>query len=99
MVSTVIRPSCFALWIVGCLLLSGCASVEPVKFKGPNGKTAYSMKCSGWGRTLEDCYQKSGEICPDGYTIVERSSSVSGIPSRDGGTMIVSSQGMAIGCK
>ena len=90
----VVAPSFFALWIIiGCLLFPGCASVEPVKFKGPNGKVAYSMRCSGMGRTLEACYQKAGEVCPDGYTIVDRSSGIVGIPSNNG-TMIATKQGL-----
>ena len=40
----------------------GCASVAPVKFVGPNGKAAYSMRCSGMGRSMEECYQKAGEV-------------------------------------
>jgi hypothetical protein len=54
-------------------LASGCASIQPVKFSGPTGKTAYSMKCSGMGRTLEQCYVKAGEVCPNGYSIVDNS--------------------------
>ncbi len=54
------------------LLLASCASVQPQAFKGPNGKTAYSMQCSGGGRTLHDCFIKAGEICPGGYNIVSQ---------------------------
>ena len=63
------------------LLLSGCMGVSPVKINGPSGKTAYSMKCSGMGRTLEDCYVKAGEICPNGYQIVDRASGYAQIGS------------------
>ena len=56
--------------------LSACAAVEPVPFTGPSGGKAYSMRCSGMGRTLDACYQKAGEVCPNGYTIVDRRSSV-----------------------
>lgn len=57
------------LCILILFLVSGCASIQPVKFNGPTGKTAYSMKCSGMGRTLEQCYVKAGEVCPNGYSI------------------------------
>lgn len=53
------------------LLMSSCASIDPTPFKGPNGGTAYAMKCSGFGRTLDACYQKAGEVCPSGYTIID----------------------------
>jgi hypothetical protein len=52
------------------VLLSGCASVNPQPFVGPSGNYAYSMKCSGMGRDWDDCLQKAGELCPDGYSIV-----------------------------
>lgn len=48
--------------------LAGCAvSATPVT--GPEGKSAYSLKCAGYGRTLDDCYKKAGEVCPAGYKI------------------------------
>jgi hypothetical protein len=39
-------------------------NAEPFKL-GPLGKTAYSMKCSGMDRTLEQCYVKAGEVSPN----------------------------------
>lgn len=78
--------------------LASCMSVDPQRFRGPNGKTAYSMKCSGMGRTLDECYQKAGELCLDGYTIVDRTSGIVGVPS-NGGTLISTRQGLAIECK
>ena len=75
-----------------------CSTIEPQQFVGPNSKTAYSMKCSGMGRTIDACYKKSGEICPNGYNIVDRTSSVVGIPMQ-GGTMIAPQNSLAIECK
>jgi len=76
----------------------GCASVIPVKFVGPNGKTAYSMRCSGFGRTIQECYQKAGEVCPSGYNIVENSSGTVAVMNQ---SMMVAGQKreMAIECK
>jgi hypothetical protein len=37
---------------------------------GPDGRQAYVMRCSGMGRSLADCYQKAGELCPAGYDVV-----------------------------
>ena len=54
--------------------LAGCATITPQKISGPDGKTAYAMRCSGAGRTLEACYEKAGEICTAGYTVVDRAS-------------------------
>lgn len=64
--------TCFLLFAA----LAGCATVEPVPFTGPNGKQAYSMRCSGMGRTLDACYQKAGQVCPNGYAIVDRRAGV-----------------------
>lgn len=79
------------------LLLSSCAPVEPIAFKGPKGNPAYSMRCSGMGRTLAQCYKKAGELCPAGYTIVDRASGVVGLPVR-GGMMLTPHHSLAIEC-
>lgn len=55
-------------------LLAGCAAIEPQRITGPSGKPAYFMQCSGQGRTLAACYQKAGEVCPAGYSVVDRAS-------------------------
>lgn len=79
--------------------LTACASIEPQQFVGPNSKTAYSMKCSGMGRTLDACYKKAGEICPGGYNIIDRASGTVGIPMANGGTMMAPQHNIAIECK
>lgn len=85
-------------WFIPLLLcLSACASITPVEFKGPNGNPAFSMRCSGMGRTLEDCYQKAGELCPNGYTVVDRASSVIGVPVR-GGMLMAPQHSLAVEC-
>jgi hypothetical protein len=85
------------------LLLMGCVpkQIEPVKFRGPNGGTAYNMKCSGFGRTMDMCYAKSSEICPNGYEVIDISSGTISIPSvaTKGGVIIVNKRDMAIECK
>jgi len=76
----------------------GCASVTPSQFIGPNGKTAYSMRCSGLGRTLDECYQKAGLLCPSGYNIIENSSST--VAMMNQGAMVAAPRrDMAIECK
>lgn len=80
------------------LLLASCASVQPQEFKGPNGKTAYSMQCSGMGRTLHECYQKAAEVCPGGYHIIDRASETGAVPI--GGSWVPATrQSLAIECK
>ena len=81
-----------------CVALAGCAAIAPNQFVGPNGKVAYSMQCSGLGRTLDACYKKAGELCPVGYTTVDRSSSIMGIPV-NGSVMVGARESLAIECK
>ena len=79
-------------------LLASCASIQPKEFMGPNGKTAYSMRCSGMGRTLDDCYKKAEELCPNGYTIIDRASGFVAVPV-NGGVMAAPQHNLAIECK
>jgi len=81
------------------LLLTACAAIEPQQFVGPNGKTAYSMRCSGMGRTLNACYKKAGEVCPSGYTIVDRASGTIAVPVTGGGMIAAPQHNLAIECK
>lgn len=79
-------------------LVASCAAIEPQKFSGPTGNTAYSMRCSGMGRTLDACYKKAGEVCPNGYTIIDRASGTVAVPV--GGSIVAAPQhNLAIECK
>ncbi len=78
--------------------LIGCMSISPTSFKGPSGKQAYSMKCSGMGRTMDACYQKAGEVCPNGYNILDRSSGTVGFMNQ-GTLMMAPREQLAIECK
>jgi hypothetical protein len=84
--------------VVVCMLLLSCASIDPREFSGPNGRTAYYMKCSGMGRTMDACYKKAGELCPSGYSIIERGSDLAAVPA-NGGTMAVARRSLAVECK
>ena len=86
------------IFLISILSLASCASIEPHEFVGPNGDQAYSMRCSGMGRTLEACYQKAGEVCPNGYTIIDLNTATFGVPSGDS-VLIAARQTMAIECK
>ena len=88
----------YILAIIGITALSGCMSIDPTPFRGPDGKQAYSMKCSGMGRTLDACYQKAGEICSKGYDIVDRPSGTVGFMNQ-GTMMMAPTNGLVIQCK
>lgn len=50
------------------LILAGCA-VSPSPVTAPSGRPGYSMKCSGFGKSVQDCYAKAAELCPQGYNV------------------------------
>ncbi len=84
--------------VVIIFLIFGCASVNPIPFKGPNSKDAYSMKCSGFGRSWEDCFVKAGELCPAGYNVISQTSGTLAVPV-GGSVMAAPKQALAIECK
>lgn len=86
------------LYVAIPLFLTAYAAIEPQQFVGPNGKTAYSMRCSGMGRTLDACYKKAGEVCSSGYTIIDRASGTVAVPV-NGGIMAAPQHNLAIECK
>ena len=77
--------------VVFLLVLTGCA-VELTPFRGPNGRVAYAMDCSDLG--IEACYQKAGEVCPNGYDILGQSDNVAST-----GKFLVSHARLAIECR
>jgi hypothetical protein len=53
------------LFLVGALL-SACATSKQII--GPSDSPAYAIKCGA--AALSACYEKAGEICPNGYNIL-----------------------------
>jgi hypothetical protein len=50
------------------LALAGCASVS--KTYDAQGREAYALDCTGWGRSWVTCQDKAVELCgPRGYTV------------------------------
>ena len=86
------------LILIALVALAGCAQVVPVPFNGPSGKQAYSMKCSGGGRSMDVCFQKAGELCPTGYFIIERSNAIEGA-AVNGYASLSTRQALAVECK
>lgn len=81
------------------LVLASCASIDPQPFVGPSGKTAYSMRCSGMGRSLDACYKKAGEVCPSGYSIIDRASGTVAMTTSTGALLAAPQHNLAIECK
>lgn len=55
----------FLLFLISALL-SACATSTQIV--GPSGSPAHAIKCGA--AALSACYQKAGEVCPDGYNIL-----------------------------
>ena len=56
---------------MGASIVAGCAMqpiAEPLTL--PNGQAGFVVNCSGYG--LSDCFIAAGEVCKDGYYILER---------------------------
>jgi hypothetical protein len=74
------------------LALVGCASVSTTY--DAQGREAYALDCTGWGRSWVTCRDKAVELCgPRGYTASEQESG----PVFVGGTL-VSNRKMTVTC-
>lgn len=75
------------------LALAGCASVS--KTYDAQGREAYALDCTGWGRSWVTCKDKALELCgPRGYTGSEMESGLVFV----GGTL-VSKRKMTVTCR
>jgi hypothetical protein len=83
----------------GAAALTACASIDAQPFSGPNGRQAYSMQCQGFGRTVDGCLRKAGELCPAGYTMVDRTSGTAGLVPMGGMWVAAPRNSMAVECK
>ena len=63
---------------VALAALGGCASSRTVH--GPGGKAAHSIRCGS--AVIEACYEKAAQLCPRGYTIVDRPMPAAGMPTQ-----------------
>lgn len=52
------------------LSLVACASSRPIQ--GPNGDTAYFIKCGS--ARIDACYEEAAKVCPKGYTVEDKQS-------------------------
>ena len=88
------------IFILGAFvaLLAGCA-VPVTQVTGPDGRPAYVMKCSGYMRDRQDCLAKAGEVCPNGYALVDDSSQINGAVVSNGVVGIARRDYLTISCK
>jgi hypothetical protein len=55
--------------------LAACATSKPIK--GPNGGTAYFIKCGS--AVIDKCYEEAAKVCPNGYTFADRQNNPNGV--------------------
>jgi hypothetical protein len=68
----------YYLFVITVLTLTSCA-IDPSRFVGPDGGRAYTMNCPPISGGLSACYRKAGELCWNGYRIIDQSSQVAGV--------------------
>ena len=56
--------------IILLVVFSGCATVNEVTL--PSGEKGISIRCEEF---ISRCYEKAGELCPNGYEIKDKTSS------------------------
>ena len=64
------------------LLLGGCAKVT--EMREPDGGIQYLVGCYGALTPMSACYDKAAELCPAGYTIVDRHDTASSSVTQQG---------------
>ena len=63
-----------------------------------NGRITHTLSCSGTGKDWNDCYLEADTLCPNGYTIIEKSTGIVSAPI-NGQYTIVPSKKIIIECK
>lgn len=54
--------------LVGLLLpLGGCVTARPLVL--PDGRQGAAIRCNGGLNSIEERYQRAGELCPRGYDV------------------------------
>lgn len=79
------------------VLLTGCGA-RVTNIVAPSGKPGYSMNC---GAKMDRCLEKAGELCPNGYNIINQASGTVAVPAYGsyGGVFAAPKHEMAIECK
>lgn len=79
------------------IALAGCGA-KVTSIVAPSGKQGYSMTC---GAKMERCLSKAGELCPNGYNIINQASGTVAAPAYGtyGGSFAMPRHEMAIECK
>jgi hypothetical protein len=79
------------------LVLSACATSKPIQ--GPNGGTAYLIKCGS--AVIDACYEEAAKVCPKGYAFADRQTNPNGVIIPAGNSLLMARgpNSMLIECK
>lgn len=81
------------------LLMAACASFSPQKYTGNNGKAGYSLICSEFNTTWEQCLRKAGDQCAAGYELDKKLSYTESFPDSGDGIYRPANNHLAVLCK
>ena len=70
------------LIVLAAIAISSCARVSVIL--GPIGKPAYVIRCGSAAAHV--CYEKAGELCPQGWLIADKQESGAAIAAPIGST-------------
>lgn len=85
--------------ICGLLCLIGCATATPVIV--PSGQIGYSIDCNGTAVSMNVCYEKAGQVCPNGYILITQneSSGMIVMPTKPYNRIPTSQKGIIVECR
>lgn len=66
--------------IAVALSLAACATSKPLQ--GPNGGTAYFIKCGS--AVIDACYEEAAKVCPTGYIFVDKQNNSNAVALSNG---------------
>lgn len=84
--------------IVTTLSLAACATSKPIQ--GPNGGTAYFIKCGS--AVIDACYAEAAKVCPNGYTFVDKQNNPNAVALSNGSSgfnVVRGPNSMLVECK
>ncbi len=79
------------------LVLMGCATSKEIVL--PSGQKGHSIDCSGSAIPIAKCYEKAGELCPNGYNIISGNNDKTVGTNLDGSPLFFNNKGILVECK
>ncbi|QDC43899.1 hypothetical protein [Methylophilus medardicus] len=81
------------------LIVSACASVTPQPYTTQQGKLGYTLSCSEFNTSQQQCQAKAGAMCAAGYVVDTQRSSHETFPDSGDGIYRPANNHLAVICK